>query len=181
MQKNIFLTDYHYDFFKKDYGNIFKNVEIVADPIDTDLFYDHKKEREQKILYAGYMHPLKGSYEFFDFVIANPNTKFLVSSWTNYPSLQFLCDNLPNIEYIGITKYNEMPNIYNKCSHFYYNPNLKEPFCRSFAEAFLCGCKILSNKLNQIGSYLHFQKYGKEKFVNDVKNAHINFWNKINE
>lgn len=178
-KKTFFLTEYHHEYFVQDYGDIFHNVEIVPDPIDTDLFCDIKKERENKILYAGYMHPLKGSYEFFDFVLQNTDLQFVVSGWTNYPSLEFLCRSVPNVEYIGITDYSKMPEIYNKYSHFYYNPNLKEPFCRSFAEAFLCGCKIISNKVNQIGSYQYFVKHGKEKFKNDCKNAHTMFWSKI--
>lgn len=178
-KKTFFLTDYHYEYFLQDYGNIFYNVEIVPDPINTDLFFDYKKERENKILYSGYMHPLKGSYEFFDFVLQNRSLTFVVSSWTNYPSLQFLCENIPNVQYLGTTDYEKMPDLYNKYSHFFYNPNLKEPFCRSFAEALFCGCKIICEKTDQIGSYKYFQKHGKEKFANDCKNAQIEFWNRI--
>lgn len=178
-KKTFFLTEYHHQFFISDFGDIFKNVEIVADPIDTNLFFDYKKPRESKMLYVGYMHPLKGSYNFFDFALANQDKQFVVSSWTEYPSLDFLCRNVPNVEYLGITEFEKMPDLYNKYESLYYNPNLREPFCRSFAEAILCGCKIYCPKLDQIGSYHDLKKHGKEKFIENCKNAPSNFWEKL--
>lgn len=178
-KKTFFLTEYHHQFFLEDYGDIFKNVEIVSDPIDTSVFYDYKKEREDKILYVGYMHPLKGSYDFFDFVLSKPETKFVVSSWTEYPSLDFLCKNVPNVEYLGITQFEKMPELYNKYNALFYNPNLREPFCRSVAEAILCGTKVLCGKQNQIGCLQEIKRVGIQKFRENCENAHDVFWKKI--
>ena len=178
-KKTFFLTDFHLKYFIEEYGHIFHNVEIVTDPIETDKFYNFNQTRENAILYAGYMHPLKGSYEFFDYVLQNPDIKFVVAGWSNYPTLDFLCKTIPNVQYLGIIQYEQMPQIYNKYSSFFYNPNLKEPFCRSFAEALLCGCKIICGKLQNIGAYHDFVKLGKEKFIENCNTAHIQFWNKI--
>jgi glycosyltransferase involved in cell wall biosynthesis len=178
-KKTFFLTEYHYEFFKQDYGDIFKNVEIVADPINTSIFYDYKQDREDKILYVGYMHPLKGSYDFFDFALSNPNLQFVVSSWTEYPTLNFLCKNISNIEFLGVTPFEKMPDLYNKYKTLFYNPNLKEPFCRSVAEAVLCGTQILCNKQQQIGCLHEIKKYGIQTFKENCNNAEHNFWNKI--
>lgn len=177
--KTFLLSEFHHQYFIQDYGDIFKNVEIVSDPIDTDKFYDFSKPRENAVLYAGYMHPLKGSYEFFDYVLQNPDIKFVVASWSNYPTLDFLCKSIRNVEYLGIIEYEQMPDIYNKYTSFFYNPNLREPFCRSFAEALLCGNKIICGKLNNIGAYHEFIKHGKNKFIENCKNAHTQFWSKI--
>jgi len=131
-------------------------------------------------LYAGYMHPLKGSYEFFDYVLQNPDIKFVVAGWSNYPTLDFLCKSISNIDYLGIVQHEQMPDLYNKYSSFFYNPNLREPFCRSFAEALLCGCKIICGKLGNIGAYHEFVKHGKEKFIENCNNAPEIFWSKTN-
>lgn len=178
-KKTFFLTDYHHKYFIEEYGDIFFNVEIVADPIDTDKFYNFNNQRKDAILYAGYMHPLKGSYEFFDFVLQNPEVKFVIAGWSNYPTLDFLSKSIQNVEYLGVVEYEEMPKLYNSYKSFFYNPNLREPFCRSFAEALLCGCEIICSKVNNIGAYHDFIKFGKNKFIENCKTAHIQFWNKI--
>ena len=178
-KKTFFLTDYHYSFFKELYGNIFQNVEIVPDPIDTDTFKNFNQEREDKILYVGYMHPLKGTSNFFEHALANPDKKYVVAGWSDYRTYDFLSKNIPNIQYLGIVSYDNMPVVYNKYKVLYYDPNLREPFCRSVAEAVLCGMLILTNKQSQIGCIHDIEKYGIEKFSQNCKNAASDFWRKL--
>lgn len=178
-KKTFFLTDYHFWFFKELYGDIFHNVEIVPDPLETDIFYDYGNQRENNVLYVGYMHPLKGTSSFFEHVLRNPNQKFAVAGWSDYQTYNFLCSKIPNVEYLGLIQYEQMPRIYNKYTSLYYDPNLREPFCRSVAEAIICGMKIFTNKQSQIGCLHDIQKYGLDKFKENCKNAPITFWNKI--
>lgn len=177
--KTIFLSNFHFSFFKELYGDIFKNVEIVYDPIDANTFKDLKQERQEKILYAGYMHPLKGSFEFFDFVLQNPNKQFVIAGWTDNHILNHLCKTINNIEYLGLVKYEQMPTIYNRYKYMYYNPNLNEPFCRSVAEAILCGLLILTSKQDQIGCINEIYKNGIENFKEQCSKAALTFWEKI--
>jgi glycosyltransferase involved in cell wall biosynthesis len=177
--KSIFLSDFHFSFFKEKYGDIFKNVEIVYDPVDFNNFKDLKKEREDKILYAGYMHPLKGSFEFFNFVLSNPNQQFVIAGWTDNNILHHLCNSIKNVEYLGLVKYEEMPIIYNKYKYMFYDPNLNEPFCRSVAEAILCGMFIMTSKENRIGCINEISKIGIEKFRDECGKAALTFWQKI--
>lgn len=174
--KTIFLTDFHYSFFKSFYGDIFKNVEIVYDPIDINFFRNQKLDREDKILYAGYMHPLKGAYSFFEFALRNPNQKFVIAGWSDNYCIDFLSKNVPNIEYLGLVDYSEMPVIYNKYTNIFHEPNLNEPFCRSVAEAILCGMKILTSKINQIGCITEIEKNGINDFREKCSKAGLKFW-----
>ena len=174
--KSIFLSDFHISFFRQRYGDIFKNVEIIYDPIDFHNFRDLKIAREDKILYAGYMHPLKGSFEFFDFVLTNPNQKFIIAGWTDNNILNHLCNSVSNVEYLGLIKYEQMPEIYNKYKYMFYNPNLNEPFCRSVAEAILCGMLILTSQENRIGCINEISKIGIEKFKEECSKACLKFW-----
>lgn len=178
-KKTFFLTDYHFWFFKELYGDIFKNVEIVPDPIETSEFYDYGQKRENKVLYVGYMHPLKGSNSFFEHVLNNPNQDFAVAGWTSYQTYNFLCSKIPNIEYLGLVNYEQMPQIYNKYTSLYYEPNLREPFCRSVAEAIVCGMELLTSKQSQIGCLYDIQKHGLQSFKENCKNSPLTFWNKI--
>jgi glycosyltransferase involved in cell wall biosynthesis len=177
-KKTFFLTDYHFNFFQQLYGNIFKNVEIVPDPIETDKFYNYGQEREDKILYVGYMHLLKGTNDFFELALRNPDKKYVIAGWSDYQIYKFLSVNVPNIEYLDLIKYEQMPKIYNKYKFLYYEPNLREPFCRSAAEAVICGMRIITSKQSEIGCFHDIEKYGMEKFKNNCKKAAIDFWNK---
>ena len=178
-KKTFFLTDYHFNFFQQLYGNIFKNVEIVPDPIETDKFYDYKEQRQDKILYVGYMHPLKGTSNFFELALRNPDAKYVIAGWSDYQTYNFLSVNVPNIEHLGLIKYEEMPEIYNKYKTIYYEPNLREPFCRSVAEAITCGMSIMTGSQSKIGCLHDIKKYGIEKFKENCKNASVDFWNKV--
>ena len=178
-KKTFFLTDYHFNFFQQLYGNIFKNVEIVPDPIETDKFYDYGQDREDKILYVGYMHPLKGTSNFFELALRNPDKKYAIAGWSDYQTYNFLSVNIPNIEYLGLVEYEQMPKIYNKYKYLYYEPNLREPFCRSVAEAITCGTLIITSSQSKIGCIHETEKYGIEKFKDNCKNASIDFWSKV--
>jgi len=177
-QKTIFLTDFHLEVFKKNYGEIFNNVSIVYDPINTDIFKDREEKRENKILYVGYMHELKGTLSFFEFVLGNPDINFVVAGW-GQRTFDFLARNVPNVEYLGPVKYEEMPNIYNKYDTMYYSPVLPEPLCRSVAEAAICGMKLISNSGNIIGCLNEMSKIGQEKFKEECKNADKKFWDVV--
>lgn len=178
-KKTFFLSDYHYSFFKKLYGDIFKNVVINYDPIDTSQFFDQKKEREDKILYAGYMHEQKGSNLFFERALREPDNNFVVAGFTTHLVYHFLASQVPNVEFLGKIEYEEMPEIYNRYKTLFYEPNLREPFCRTTAEACLCGMRIQTNQKNKIGSLQEIEKTGLKEFANKCNNAAKTFWEKI--
>lgn len=174
--KTIFLTDFHYDFFKRYYGDIFNNIEIVYDPIDSDNFIDLKNKREDKILYAGYLHPLKGAYEFFDFALQNQNKQFVVAGWPSNHIINHLLSSIKNIQYLGLLDHDKMPIVYNKYQYMFYSPNLNEPFCRSVGEAVLCGMQILTDSSDRIGCLNEIKKHGIEDFREKCSKACLKFW-----
>lgn len=179
-KKTIFLTDFHHKLFINNYGDIFQNVKIVSDPIDTNLFYNKKQDREDKILYVGFMHELKGTLTFFEFALANPNLKFVVTGWGK-PIFEFLASNIKNVEFLGPMVYDAMPDIYNKYETLFYTPILPEPFCRSVAEANLCGTKLMSFNPNIIGCVRDINEFGMSTFKENCENASDLFWKSIVE
>ena len=177
-KKTVFLTDYHHKLFIANYGNFFQNVEIVSDPIDTDIFYNKNLNREDKILYVGFMHDLKGTSSFFEFALSNTELEFIVAGWGT-KIYTFLAQNIPNIKFLGPVEYEKMAEIYNRYDKLFYNPVLPEPFCRSVGEAVLCGMKLISNSQNLIGCMHEIRLNGEEKFKEDCKNAPQVFWDKV--
>lgn len=174
--KTVFLTEYHHKLFLENYGDIFSNVIYISDPIDTSLFYDRKTPRENKILYVGFMHELKGSFDFFRYVAGAPQLKFVIAGWGE-PIFHHLASTLPNVEFLGELSHVDMPLLLNKYSHFMYLPRIEEPFCRSVAEALLCG--MLLNVNDKIGCLHELKRLGEEAFRKACLEAHKQFWDII--
>jgi len=91
-EKVFFLSSFHHNQFVESYGNYFVNVEIVPDPIDSTVFKDFKEERENKVLYVGFMHPFKGTDNFFSYVLENPEIDFVVAGWASDEKYVKYCD-----------------------------------------------------------------------------------------
>ena len=177
--KTIFLSEYQHSFFKGLYGDIFKNVEIIYDPINSKKFKDEGLEREDKILFAGYMHELKGVDHFFEYVLDNPDKDFVIAGFTSSKIYHILAQKIKNIEYLGKVNHDKMPEIFNKYKAMFYSPLVREPFCRSVAEAVLCGMDILTDRQDKIGSLQEIKKVGIEEFRDKCNNAAKTFWEKI--
>jgi len=180
-KKTFFLSDYHYAFFKELYGDFFKNVVIIPDPIDKSKFYDKKKDRENKILYAGYMHEGKGADFFFEYVLLNPDKQFVLAGWSSIYIYTMLAKTIKNIDFLGTIDHKNMPDLFNKYKTFFYepHPDTREPFCRSVAEALLCGINIMTRSQDRIGCLHEFKKLGADAFIESCNSAADNFWKKI--
>lgn len=178
-KKSIFLTSFHKNLFQKNYQLDLSDSAVIYDPIDKGLFFDKKNQREEKVLYAGFMHDLKGTSEFFEFALSRPDISFVISGWAGSRIYNHLATTIPNVEYIGTTKYEEMPSLYNKYKYFYYSPVIPEPFCRSVAEALLCGMQFAGQNLDRVGVLDELSIVGLDAIRQGCNNAPNTFWNLI--
>ena len=85
-KKNFFLSKYHISFFRELYGDFFENIEIVYDPIDTDIFTLKDTPKIYDVVYCGYIHPLKGSDNLIKFAQNNPDRTLDVFGWSSTQS-----------------------------------------------------------------------------------------------
>ena len=171
---SFFLTSHHINKFIESYGDIFKNVTIVPDPIDGSVFYNRNEPRKNRILYTGFMHKLKGTENFINFAIANPELMFTVAGWGPEVYENFMKSNY-NIDFLGKVDYNDMPKVYNSHDAMFCYPEMDEPFCRSVGEAIACGIeKFICN--DKIGS-LNMAHEDKD-FIFKCNKAHETFWEK---
>jgi glycosyltransferase involved in cell wall biosynthesis len=169
--KSFFLSEFHLQFFKELYGDIFNNVVIVPDPIDSS-FYDMKLKRSDDIGYIGFFHELKGTGNFVEFANDNMDKKFLVAGWGSDEWIAQI-KGLDNVKFLGKIEYRDMRLFYNMISSLYYNPICNEPFCRSVGEALMCGTKIIGGS-NKIGSLEMFKRC--QTFREKCINAASDFW-----
>lgn len=179
-KKIFFLSNFHLNFFIKNYGNYFINTEIVYDPIDVNIFNNEKLEKIYDIVYCGFLSELKGCKNLIKFCKENPNRKIDIFGWAED---QFLLQDLSSLNNVTIhNKINhiDIADIFKKSKYVYHSPILNEPFCRMVAEALLCGCDFVGDK-SKIGSVQEFEKYGYDKFAKNCHHAAEIFWDKINK
>ena len=174
-KKTFFLSQFHADFFKKDYGDYFHDIEIVYDPIDPSLFYESNCEKEYDIVYCGFLHPLKGTLNLIRFAQLNPERSIDIFGWGGSNIFGALPANCVMHEKV---EHSQVADIYRKSKYIYHSPVVREPFCRMVAEALLCGCELIGAP-EKIGSWLEFHKVGREEFARKCQNASREFWEKI--
>jgi hypothetical protein len=175
---NFFLSEFHLEFFKDFYGDIFNNIEIVYDPIDTSLFYDDNSEKIYDVIYCGFIHPLKGSNNLIKFCNDNIDRKIDIFGWSQDQNIINQLSLLKNVKIHNKVSHSEISNIFRKAKYIYHSPEVNEPFCRMIAEALLCGCKFIGNE-SKIGSLKEYIKHGKEEFEKKCKTGSEIFWSKI--
>tara|TARA_R100000700_G_C3165419_1_gene140598 strand:+ start:329 stop:1180 length:852 start_codon:yes stop_codon:yes gene_type:complete len=175
---NFFLSDFHISFFRENYGDYFKNVEINYDPIDTSVFFKGNQEKQYDIVYCGYIHPLKGVNNLVKFSLENPSRQIDVFGWGD-GNIESIFNNLSNVNFHAARTCEEIADIFRKSKAIYHHPIVNEPFCRMIGEALLCGIEEVIGAKEKIGSYLEFEKVGREKFAEKCSTATENFWNKI--
>jgi glycosyltransferase involved in cell wall biosynthesis len=176
--KTFFLSDFHYSFFKDLYGDFFKNVEIVYDPIDVNLFRKIETQKVYDVVYCGYLHPLKGVNNLINYSKNNPDRQISVFGWgdTN-PATYF--ENQANIDFKGVKPYEEIASVFQQAKAVFHAPIVNEPFCRMIGEAILCGVEEVIGSTDKIGAHLEFQKVGYDKFNEGCGSAAEKFWSKI--
>ena len=177
-KKTFFLSQFHFDFFKEFYGNYFKNVEIVYDPIDTSIFKKEDKTKIYDIVYCGYLHKLKGLNNLMAYAKANPERKVSVFGWGDLnPATLF--EGFDNITFEGSKTHEEIAEVFKQSKAVFHSPIVNEPFCRMIGEALLCGVEEVIGNTEKIGSYLEFKNIGYEKFKEECENAASIFWGKV--
>ena len=177
-KKSFFLTNFHHSQFVESYGDVFPNVSIIPDPIDTSVFFNQGAMRSEDSIYTGFMHELKGTNNFIEHALDNPNENFKVAAWGGR-IFEFIMKKLDNVQFYGSIPFSEMPLFYNSNTSMFYRPEFYEPFCRSVGEAILCGVKIIGN--DKIGCVHYVNEVGIDKFRQECADAPQNFWRIINE
>ena len=176
---NFFLSEFHVSFFQSMYGNIFDNVEIVADPIDTELFKPSNQEKIYDIVYCGFLHELKGLNNLIKFAKQNKHRQIDVFGWASRDPMNMFKD-CENIKYHGKVDHQQTVKIYQQSQAIFHHPIVNEPFCRMTAEALLCGVEEFHGDESKIGSLQEHKRLGLKQFAQNCHNAPKIFWDKIN-
>jgi glycosyltransferase involved in cell wall biosynthesis len=137
---NIFLSPLHKQETESLIGEKIKS-EIIPSPIKD--FYS-KNDKREGILWVGNIVSEKGLSNVIRYMKNNPNKMLKVIGFGDCDLAKEL-KSLKNVKFIGEIKHSNMINEYNKAEAFIHLPLWKEPFGRTIAEAYLCGCDLIVN------------------------------------
>lgn len=153
---------------------------VVCTPSPIESYFQVRVPVEQRRppnvgVYTGEMseHKLNGLLEWLE--TTEDFTVELYGFDTGYLST---VEDHPRCRYMGYCVHEDLPIVLNQYRNFVHFPRL-EPFGRSIAEAYLCGCELISN--NRVGFLSYewdFEDYAQIR-QRLVEKAPQNFWEKV--
>lgn len=136
---NIFLSPLHSLEFSKFLGSTPPNIYHFFQPIDTEIFYDKKLQRDIPYLFVGALNWFKGLGD----AIAMFGDKGLHIVGRNTGVIESLPK---SIVYLGEKTPSQLSEVYNRTQKFVHVPRWQEPSARTVVEAALCGCELILNE-----------------------------------
>lgn len=104
--------------------------------VDTELFRSEGKNRDIENITVGAINYWKGS----DTIASVLKEKI---HFVGYGEINLILEH--GSKYLGKIAHDQMPELYNRSSHFVHLPRWKESFSITACEAALCGCHLLLN------------------------------------
>lgn len=179
--RNIFLSPLHYERFKEIHKDIEwedAKVSLHHVPVDIKKFNPRGLPRRNVYAFVGALVSHKGIDNLFS--IANQLPEITIEVYgRGFPEYEELICKYPNMAYMGMVPYDDMPSIYNNVKGFIFLPSEIEPFGRVVAEARLCGCEMVLNEKVGAKSYEWFWEY--DEFWEKMRTAGETFWELIKE
>ena len=134
----VFLSPLHRRFFEERF-RISARVLECPPPVEIEQ-YD-ASEKEDFAVYAGLIAKHKGIYNVLEYARKHPSMKIILVGKNQIPDLK-----LPeNVEYLGVLSRKELLKLLSRARYFIHLPEWVEAFGRAVAEAYLCGCELITN------------------------------------
>lgn len=186
---NIFLSPLHYKVFNRYYMNKYgvgldnKKVYLQPSPVVgfKESGFSGVERIKNTVIWAGNLHKFKGIDNVIKYASERKDLKFdfyLLKSMSQ-PAYIKLIRNLENASIIDeIAGREEMNRAYASHEYFIHLPVWAEPFGRTVLEAYLSGCKLITNSQVGMMSYgWDLENYNKIVEINNKSCS--NFWDRI--
>lgn len=132
--------------------------------------------RNHDTMWVGLLCRAKGVWAVLDWARANPRRAvdfFYPARYIDSGAVA-RAELLSNCRLIGHVPHSQMPAIMNRYVHAIHLPKAHEAFGRAIAEAYLCGCKIITN--NNVGAMSYPWSKDLAEFRQQVGSADMKFW-----
>jgi len=134
----VFLSPLHRKFFEERFRICTRVLEC---PPPVDMHQYNASEKEDFAVYAGLIAKHKGIYNVLEYARKHPSMKIILVGKNQIPDLK-----LPkNVEYFGALSREEVLKLLSRAKYFIHLPEWIEAFGRAVAEAYLCGCELITN------------------------------------
>ena len=168
---NIFLSPLHRESWLFTYPELEShNFALIPSPINVSEFCDLHQERAGMLaIHAGLK--FKGYDRFKEFAEERHPLPIDLIGDIEGPLP-------PNVKSIEGVPYYEMNALYNKYETFVHLPTTPQPFERTVAEAYLSGCKVITNGNVGALSWEFFNK-GRNEVARALSSSSKKFWTEI--
>ncbi|MDO8517241.1 MAG: glycosyltransferase family 4 protein, partial [Nanoarchaeota archaeon] len=156
-KKILFCSKDIYEFYKKNFSYLIKNLDYLPLTIDTKLFVPKDKKTARKklglpinkeiILYVGRIEYMKGSDISLELIKNNPNKIFVLIGEINDNHFKNL--NLQNLIHLNSKKHEELVDYYNSADLCIF-PSRIESFGFVPREAMSCGLPTLVSDIKSL-------------------------------
>lgn len=172
--KTIFLSPLHKD-QAFAIGKTSGAFECVPSPIKDDIFCINTevKREPNSVMWSGGLTPGKGLDEFEEYIKSNPDKKFYVAGWGDSQRFK----KYENVTCLGQLTHKDLAEWYQKSEYFYHKPNWLDAFGRSVMEAYLCGCKLITN--NNVGAMSYGWNLDDYEFIKGELHSEPKLWDII--
>ena len=148
---------------------------VIPSPVDITKFVPGEKEQKNIWLNINGLFRFKGQVNVAKFMFDNPDKQFRIVGG-NPESVQ-----LPvNVELLDRVGPREIIKHFQECEHYFELPHTAQPYNRTMAEAYLCGCYIHTNELMGFVSY-PWDYNDRNKVREIIGEAPVKFWEHIEE
>jgi hypothetical protein len=170
-------------------------LNVFSSPLQKDKFWDSRckaecmpdyigntfkitnTERSGDIVYVGDLLQEDGFKRVIEFAHQNPDRRIDIYSQDKQGTDIYMRLVPGNVQFKQAIPYEGMPEVLNQYKNFIYLPVQAKSFCRSVAEAYLCGCSLMINEL--VGCFSYDWAKNRDEFRKNVTEARNMFWNRV--
>ncbi len=171
---SVFVSPKHYEMHEAIYGAVIQHHLILPPPVDVENICSLPKKKDT-VCFVGDLSWKKGGHALVDFANENPHFKIDVYGdnviGRELPANITLKGKRPNKEILDAMAASE---------YFFFKPVWPEPGGRIAAEAFLSGCKTITNGNVGFHSNPYYPAYPDEART-EMLNAPALFWEKVKD
>jgi glycosyltransferase involved in cell wall biosynthesis len=177
---SVFQSPLHKRIQETIIGENLDNVFILVPPIDVEHFkvLDGVVRKKNTCIVVGSIAKHKGLDNVLEYADKKKNMQFdFVGNPKDYLGE---IQKRSNCYALGKMLNYQLPLVYNSYEYYMHLPCWWEPSSRSTMEAFLCGCKLITNE--KVGTMsFPFMSQDKRKIVHAVRKAPGAFWRAVEE
>lgn len=132
----ICLTEWHKDYFGKEYPEIADKISVIGNGIDYDSFHTEIKKKPRTFIYSSHAERglLKVLEEWEEISKQTPNCELHIATpeyGLEYYKTHFsdYVDQLDNVKFHGSLSREKLYELMSKCEYWYYPTDYEETFC----------------------------------------------------